>query len=79
MTLSEEKLFKSHIPPHHCFNADVSTNSIAEMMENLVCDRYAQKLAEKLVHSNTRSFIDDQGKLAAKMIVRKHRLWVTFG
>jgi DtxR family Mn-dependent transcriptional regulator len=38
-----------------------------------------KKLAEKRVSalSNTRSFID-QGKLAAKMIVRKHRLWEVF-
>jgi DtxR family Mn-dependent transcriptional regulator len=49
MTLSEENYLKAIYHLTIVSNADVSTNSIAEMMEtkSLVCDRYAQKLAEK--------------------------------
>jgi DtxR family Mn-dependent transcriptional regulator len=78
---SEENYLKAIYHLTIVSNADVSTNSIAEMMEtkSLVCDRYAQKLAEKsALYQIPGVFIDDQGKLAAKMIVRKHRFGKSF-
>jgi DtxR family Mn-dependent transcriptional regulator len=61
----------------------VSTNAIAEMMEtkaSSVTDML-KKLAEKeLIHYIKYQGVSltDSGKLAAKMIVRKHRLWEVF-
>jgi DtxR family Mn-dependent transcriptional regulator len=58
----------------------VSTNAIAEMMDtkaSSVTDML-KKLAEKRfgeLYKISWSFLTERGKLAAKMIVRKHRLW----
>jgi hypothetical protein len=63
------KLFKSHIPPHHCFQCRC-TNSIAEMMEtkaSSVTDM--QKIGRKGVSALYQIpgvSLTDQGKLAAK-------------
>jgi DtxR family Mn-dependent transcriptional regulator len=83
MTLSEENYLKAIYHLTIVSNADVSTNSIAEMMEtkaSSVTDML-KKLSEKeLVHYIKYQGVSltDQGKLAAKMIVRKHRLWEVF-
>ena len=83
MTLSEENYLKAIYHLTIVSNSDVSTNSIAEMMEtkaSSVTDML-KKLAEKeLVHYIKYQGVSltKQGKLAAKMIVRKHRLWEVF-
>ena len=83
MTLSEENYLKAIYHLTIVSNSDVSTNSIAEMMEtkaSSVTDML-KKLAEKeLVHYIKYQGVSltEQGKLAAKMIVRKHRLWEVF-
>jgi DtxR family Mn-dependent transcriptional regulator len=64
-------------------HSEVSTNAIAEMMEtkaSSVTDMI-KKLAEKdLVNYKKYQGVSltEKGKLAAKMIVRKHRLWEVF-
>lgn len=83
MTFSEENYLKSiyHLTNHA--QAEVSTNSIAEMMDtkaSSVTDML-KKLAEKdLVNYKKYQGVSltENGKLAAKMIVRKHRLWEVF-
>lgn len=83
MTLSEENYLKAiyHLTSHS--GADVSTNAIAEKMEtkaSSVTDML-RKLAEKaLVHYKKYQGVSltPNGLLAAKMIVRKHRLWEVF-
>ena len=83
MTLSEENYLKAIYHLTVISNADVSTNAIAEMMEtkaSSVTDML-KKLAEKdLVHYKKYQGVSltEPGKLAAKMIVRKHRLWEVF-
>ena len=83
MTLSEENYLKAIYHLTVVSNADVSTNAIAEMIEtkaSSVTDML-KKLAEKnLVNYKKYQGVSltDQGKLAAKMIVRKHRLWEVF-
>jgi nitrogenase molybdenum-iron protein alpha/beta subunit len=70
MTLSEENYLKAIYHLTIVSNADVSTNSIAEMMEtkSLVCDRYAQKLAEKCsaLYQIPGSFIDRPRKTSSQ-------------
>lgn len=83
MTLSEENYLKAIYHLTVVSNADVSTNAIAEMMEtkaSSVTDMI-KKLAEKDLVNYIKYqgvSLTDPGKLAAKMIVRKHRLWEVF-
>lgn len=83
MTFSEENYLKTIYHLTTATGEDVSTNSIAEMMEtkaSSVTDML-KKLAEKdLVHYKKYQGVSltENGKLAAKMIVRKHRLWEVF-
>jgi DtxR family Mn-dependent transcriptional regulator len=83
MTFSEENYLKSIYHLTVSSDAEVSTNAIAEMMEtkaSSVTDML-KKLAEKdLVNYKKYQGVSltANGKLAAKMIVRKHRLWEVF-
>jgi DtxR family Mn-dependent transcriptional regulator len=83
MTFSEENYLKSIYHLTTSANSEVSTNAIAEMMEtkaSSVTDML-KKLADKdLVNYKKYQGVSltDKGKLAAKMIVRKHRLWEVF-
>jgi DtxR family Mn-dependent transcriptional regulator len=83
MTFSEENYLKSIYHLTASNDAEVSTNAIAEMMEtkaSSVTDML-KKLSEKdLVNYKKYQGVSltDNGKLAAKMIVRKHRLWEVF-
>jgi DtxR family Mn-dependent transcriptional regulator len=83
MTFSEENYLKSIYHLTAVSETEVSTNAIAEMMEtkaSSVTDML-KKLAEK-EFVNYKKYqgvsLTDKGKLAAKMIVRKHRLWEVF-
>jgi DtxR family transcriptional regulator, Mn-dependent transcriptional regulator len=83
MTFSEENYLKTIY--HLTANSDsgVSTNAIAEMMEtkaSSVTDML-KKLSEKDLVNYIKYqgvSLTDKGKLTAKMIVRKHRLWEVF-
>lgn len=83
MTFSEENYLKTiyHLTTNS--DAEISTNAIAEMMvtkASSVTDML-KKLAEKdLVNYKKYQGVSltEEGKLAAKMIVRKHRLWEVF-
>lgn len=83
MTFSEENYLKSIYHLTTSLDSEVSTNAIAEMMEtkaSSVTDML-KKLAEKdLVHYKKYQGVSltENGKHAAKMIVRKHRLWEVF-
>jgi DtxR family transcriptional regulator, Mn-dependent transcriptional regulator len=83
MTFSEENYLKSIYHLTASLDSEVSTNAIAEMMEtkaSSVTDML-KKLADKdLVNYKKYQGVSltDKGKLAAKMIVRKHRLWEVF-
>ncbi len=83
MTFSEENYLKAIYHLATLSNADVSTNAIAETMEtkaSSVTDML-KKLAEKdLVNYKKYQGVSltINGILAAKMIVRKHRLWEVF-
>jgi DtxR family Mn-dependent transcriptional regulator len=83
MTFSEENYLKTIYHLTTATDEDVSTNSIAEMMEtkaSSVTDML-KKLADKdLVNYKKYQGVSltDKGKLSAKMIVRKHRLWEVF-
>ena len=83
MTFSEENYLKTIYHLTTATGIDVSTNSIAEMMEtkaSSVTDML-KKLADKdLVNYKKYQGVSltDKGKLSAKMIVRKHRLWEVF-
>ncbi|MEN9907644.1 MAG: hypothetical protein RLZZ540_785 [Bacteroidota bacterium] len=83
MTFSEENYLKSIYHLTVVSSSGVSTNAIAEVMEtkaSSVTDML-KKLAEKdLVNYKKYQGVTltDQGKLEAKMIVRKHRLWEVF-
>jgi DtxR family Mn-dependent transcriptional regulator len=83
MTFSEENYLKAIYHLTVSSDAEVSTNAIAEMMEtkaSSVTDML-KKLAEKdLVNYKKYQGVSltDNGKLEAKMIVRKHRLWEVF-
>jgi DtxR family transcriptional regulator, Mn-dependent transcriptional regulator len=83
MTFSEENYLKAIYHLTVSLDAEVSTNAIAEMMEtkaSSVTDML-KKLAEKDL-LNYKKYqgvsLTDNGKLSAKMIVRKHRLWEVF-
>ena len=83
MTFSEENYLKSIYHLTVVSGSGVSTNAIAEVMEtkaSSVTDML-KKLAEKdLVHYKKYQGVSltEKGKLEAKMIVRKHRLWEVF-
>jgi len=83
MTLSEENYLKTIYHLITISNEEVSTNAIAESIEtkaSSVTDML-KKLAEKdLVHYVKYQGVSltPNGLLAAKMIVRKHRLWEVF-
>lgn len=83
MTFSEENYLKTIYHLTTRLNAEVSTNAIAEMMEtkaSSVTDML-KKLAEKDLVNYIKYqgvSLTDKGKLSAKMIVRKHRLWEVF-
>ncbi|AWA29204.1 iron-dependent repressor [Flavobacterium magnum] len=83
MTFSEENYLKTIYHLTILTDSGVSTNAIADKMEtkaSSVTDML-KKLAEKdLVHYKKYQGVSltDNGRLAAKMIVRKHRLWEVF-
>ena len=83
MTLSEENYLKTIYHLSAIANAAVSTNAIAEKMDTKASS--VTDMLKKLAEKNCINYIKyqgvsltDTGKLAAKMIVRKHRLWETF-
>ena len=83
MTFSEENYLKTIYHLTTSSDTEISTNAIAEMMvtkASSVTDML-KKLAEKgLVNYKKYQGVSltENGKLAAKMIVRKHRLWEVF-
>ena len=83
MTFSEENYLKTIYHLTSVSDADISTNAIAEKMEtkaSSVTDML-KKLSEKDLVNYIKYqgvSLTDKGKLAAKMIVRKHRLWECF-
>ncbi|AOW08836.1 metal-dependent transcriptional regulator [Flavobacterium gilvum] len=83
MTFSEENYLKAIYHLTANLDSEVSTNAIAVAMEtkaSSVTDML-KKLAEKdLVNYKKYQGVSltENGKLAAKMIVRKHRLWEVF-
>lgn len=83
MTFSEENYLKTIYHLTSVSEADISTNAIAEKMEtkaSSVTDML-KKLAEKDLVNYVKYqgvSLTEKGKLAAKMIVRKHRLWECF-
>ena len=83
MTFSEENYLKTIYHLTNVSEDGVSTNAIAEMIEtkaSSVTDML-KKLAEKdLVNYKKYQGVSltERGKLSAKMIVRKHRLWEVF-
>jgi DtxR family Mn-dependent transcriptional regulator len=83
MTFSEENYLKTIFHLTVVSNSEVSTNAIAEMMEtkaSSVTDMI-KKLAEKdLVNYKKYQGVSltNKGTLAAKTIVRRHRLWEVF-
>jgi len=83
MTFSEENYLKTIYHLTNLFDSEVSTNAIAEKMEtkaSSVTDML-RKLSEKDL-LNYKKYqgvsLTEKGKLSAKMIVRKHRLWEVF-
>ena len=83
MTYSEENYLKTIYHLTSSSNREVSTNEIAEMIAtkaSSVTDML-RKLAEKDL-LNYKKYqgvsLTEKGKLSAKMIVRKHRLWEVF-
>ena len=81
MTFSEENYLKTIYHLTTISDAEVSTNAIAEMMETKASS--VTDMLKKLADKDLVNYIKYQGvsltnkgKLTAKMIVRKHRLWV---
>lgn len=83
MTFSEENYLKTIYHLISISNKEVNTNAIAEVMEtkaSSVTDML-KKLAEKDLVNYVKYqgvSLTPNGLLAAKMIVRKHRLWEVF-
>ena len=83
MTYSEENYLKTIYPLTSISDFAISTNAIAEKMEtkaSSVTDML-KKLAEKDLINYIKYqgvSLTEKGQLAAKMIVRKHRLWECF-
>ena len=83
MTYSEENYLKTIYHLTAFSESAVSTNAIAEKMETKASS--VTDMLKKLAEKNLINYIKyqgvsltDSGKLAAKMIVRKHRLWECF-
>ena len=83
MTFSEENYLKTIYHLTSISNIDTSTNAIAEKMETKASS--VTDMLKKLAEKDLVNYIKYQGvslteigKLAAKMIVRKHRLWECF-
>ena len=83
MTFSEENYLKTIYHLTIVSDSEISTNAIAEKMEtkaSSVTDML-KKLAEKGM-VNYKKYqgvsLTEKGRLSAKMIVRKHRLWEVF-
>ena len=83
MTYSEENYLKTIYHITAASGVEVSTNAIAEKMEtkaSSVTDML-KKLSEKelIVYKKYQGvLLTEKGKLSAKMIIRKHRLWEVF-
>ena len=83
MTISEENYLKVIYHLSHLSPKGVNTNAIAAMLEtkaSSVTDML-KKLSEKdwINYQKYQGvFLTDKGKLNAKIIVRKHRLWEVF-
>ena len=83
MTYSEENYLKTIYHITAASGVEVSTNAIAEKMEtkaSSVTDML-KKLAEKklIVYKKYQGvLLTEKGKISAKMIIRKHRLWEVF-
>ncbi|NBU80037.1 MAG: metal-dependent transcriptional regulator [Flavobacteriaceae bacterium] len=83
MTFSEENYLKTIYHITALSGVEVSTNAIAEKIEtkaSSVTDML-KKLAEKklIVYKKYQGvLLTEKGKLSAKMIIRKHRLWEVF-
>lgn len=83
MTFSEENYLKTIYHIIAASGVSVNTNAIAERMEtkaSSVTDML-KKLADKelIVYKKYQGvLLTEKGKLSAKMIVRKHRLWEVF-
>ncbi len=83
MTFSEENYLKTIFHLTTFLDTEISTNAIAEKMEtkaSSVTDML-KKLAEKDLVNYIKYqgvSLTEKGRLAAKMIVRKHRLWEVF-
>ncbi len=83
MTFSEENYLKTIYHLRAVSDSEISTNAIAEKMEtkaSSVTDML-RKLADKNLVNYTKYqgvSLTEKGKLSAKMIVRKHRLWEYF-
>ena len=83
MTFSEENYLKTIYHLTTVLDGEVSTNAIAEKMEtkaSSVTDML-KKLSEKeWIHYKKYQGVSltEKGRLSAKMIVRKHRLWEVF-
>lgn len=83
MTLSEENYLKAIYHLTTGVDEEVSTNAIAEMIEtkaSSVTDMLKKLAAKDLVNYQKYQGVSltEKGKLSAKMIVRKHRLWEFF-
>lgn len=83
MTFSEENYLKTIYHLTTISDSEVSTNAIAEMMETKASS--VTDMLKKLADKDLVNYIKYQGvsltnkgKLTAKMIVRKHRLWEVF-
>lgn len=83
MTFSEENYLKTIYHLTNVADIEVSTNAIAEMMETKASS--VTDMLRKLAFKNLVNYtkyqgvsLTEKGKLSAKMIVRKHRLWEVF-
>lgn len=83
MTFSEENYLKTIYHLTTVSDQEVSTNAIAEMIDTKASS--VTDMLKKLAEKNLVNYVKYQGvsltnkgKLAAKMIVRKHRLWEVF-
>ena len=83
MTFSEENYLKTIYHLTTVLDTEVSTNAIAEKMETKASS--VTDMLKKLADKNLVNYkkyqgvsLTENGKLTAKMIVRKHRLWEVF-
>ena len=83
MTFSEENYLKTIYHLTTILDEEVSTNAIAVKMEtkaSSVTDMLRKLAVKDLINYKKYQGVSltDKGKLSAKMIVRKHRLWEVF-